>query len=247
MHVDDLFLSYSSPKKIIIEIAISIIRNKKRSIKHDSLRAISGIFSPVQFIGKENIPVKGPGMVTLNHYSRPGFFILWAAMVISACLPEKHFWLMTSAWTNRTKGVDQLRAVITRELFKRLARMYGFITTPPMPPIPGEIAERALSIKKIIGAINEDPKTILCFAPEGQDFGNGVLGEPPAGIGKFFFNIHRQLKKIYSVGVWEENESLILNFGESYIIGNSHTYRDPDTEISNLVMSRIAELLPTSF
>lgn len=247
MHVYDIFPSYSLPKKLIIEITLSFIRNKERSIKSDSLTSISGIFPPIQIIGRKKIPVRGPGLITLNHYSRPGFFIIWAALGISAQLPEKHLWLMTNAWTNRTKGIDQLRTIITRILFKRLARMYGFITTPPMPPAPDEITERALSIRKIIDAINQDPKTILCIAPVGQDFRNGGLGETPAGTGKFIFQIQKQLEQIIPVGVWEENERLILKFGESYMIDNSYTYRDPDTEISNLVMSKIAELLPASY
>jgi len=153
---------------------------------------------------------------------------------------------MINAWTNRTRGIDQLRTAITHVLFKRLARMYGFITTPPMPPTPDEIAERALSIRKLIGTINEDPQTILCIAPEGQDFAYGKLGAPPKGTGKFIFNIHKQLKPIYPVGVWEENKRLILKFGKPYTINNWRVYGDPDSEISDLVMEKIADLLPDS-
>ena len=203
MHVYDVYPTYSLPKNLIIEIALSFLRNKERSIKSDSVTAISGIFPPIQIIGRKKIPVGGPGLVTLNHYSRPGFSIIWAALGISAQLPEKHFWLMTNAWTNRTKGIDQLRTKITRILFKRLASMYGFITTPPMPPAPDEFTERALSIRKIVGSIRKNPNMILCIAPEGQDFEYGKLGKPPAGTGKFIFQIQKQLitlKSLYIIG-----------------------------------------------
>jgi len=66
MQADDAYPSYSFPKKILIQISVSLLRNKKRSIQLDSLQAISGIHPPIQIIGKENIPTKGPGMVTLT-------------------------------------------------------------------------------------------------------------------------------------------------------------------------------------
>ena len=239
--------SYLFPKKLILEIAYSLIVNKKRSIAFDSKRAISGIIPHIQIIGDENIPSKGPGLVTLNHYSRPGFSIMWAAVAISAQLPENQIWLMTNAWTKRTRGIDQLRTGITRILFKLLAAMYGLITTPPMPPAPNELTERSLSIRKIIKVIRENPDTILCTAPEGQDIEFGKLGTPPAGTGKFIFEIQKQLKQIIPVAVWEEDENLVLKFGEPYKIDYSDIYRDIETEISNLVMNKIASLLPDNF
>jgi hypothetical protein len=193
MRVHNTYPSYSFPKKLVIEIILSLFKNEKRSIDSDSARAISGVFPPVQIIDKKNIPNEGPGLVTLNHYSRPGFSIVWAALGISAQLPEKHLWLMTNAWTNRTRGVDQFRMGITRVLFKRLAGMYGFITTPPMPPTSGELAERALSIRKLMRVIHTNPETILCIAPEGQDFEYGKFGNPPEGTGKFIFQVQKQL------------------------------------------------------
>ena len=210
MHVLNTYPSYLFPKKLAIEIILSLLRNKKRCITSDAVRAISGVLPPIQVINEKNIPVAGPGLVTLNHYSRPGFSIVWAVLGISAQLPEKHLWLMTNAWTNRTRGVDQLRTRITRILFNRLAGMYGFITTPPMPPAPAELAERTISIRKLMRFIRENPETILCIAPEGQDIEHCKVGKPPEGTGKFIFQIQKHLEQIIPVGVWEENGRLIL-------------------------------------
>ena len=177
MRVLNTYPFYLFPKKLVIEIILFLLKNKKRRITFDSLRAISGVLTQIQVIDENNIPNEGPGLVTLNHYSRPGFSMVWAALGISAQLPEKYLWLMTSAWTNCTWGVDQLRMEITRVLYKRLAGIYGFITTPPMPPAPDELAERALSIKKVIRFNYENPQMILCIAPEGQDFEYGKLAK----------------------------------------------------------------------
>jgi hypothetical protein len=247
MHVLNTYPSYLFPKKLTIEIILSLLRNKKRCITSDAVRAISGVLPPIQVINEKNIPDAGPGLVTLNHYSRPGFSIVWAALGISAQLPEKHLWLMTNAWTNRTRGVDQLRTRIPRVLFNRLAGMYGFITTPPMPPAPDELAERTMSIRKLMRFIRENPETILCIAPEGQDIEHGKIGKPPEGTGKFIFQIQKHLGQIIPVGVWEENGRLILQFGKPYTLDKDYQYEGSDMEISNLVMDNIASLLPVYF
>jgi len=247
MHALNTYPTYSFPKKIILEVILSILKNDKRCITSDAVRVISGVRPPIQIIGEKNIPNQGPGLVTLNHYSRLGFSIVWTALGISAQLPEKHIWLMTNAWTNRTRGIGQLRTGITRVLFKQLANMYGFITTPPMLPTLEELTERALSIRRLMHFIHENPETILCIAPEGQDFEYGKLGKPPDGTGKFIFQMQKQLGKIIPVGVWEEKERLVLKFGEPYTLDISCKNEDSDMEIINLVMGKISNLLPVYF
>ena len=244
MRVLNTYPSYLFPKKLVIEIILSLFKNEKRRITSDSVRAISGVFPPIQVVDEKNIPNEGPSLVTLNHYSRAGFSIVWAALGISAQLPEKHLWLMTNAWTNRTRGVDQLRTGITRVLFRKLADIYGFITTPPALD---ELAERALSIRKLMRFIQENPQTILCIAPEGQDFEYDKFGQPPEGTGKFISQIQKQLKQIIPVGVWEENGRLILKFGEPYTLDKGLKCEDSDMAVSNLVMDKITSLLPAYF
>ena len=71
-----------------------------------------------------------------------------------------------------------------------------------MPPAPDELAERTMSIRKIMHFIRENPETILCIAPEGQDLEHGKIGKPPEGTGKFIFQIQKHLGQIIPVGVW---------------------------------------------
>ena len=80
--------------------------------------------------------------------------------------------------------------------------------------------------------------------PEGQDFEYGKLGKTPQVTGKFILQIQKQLEQIIPVGVWEENGRLILKFGEAYNLDKGFKYEDSDMEISNLVMDKIANLLP---
>ncbi len=116
-----------------------------------------------------------------------------------------------------------------------------------MPPALDELAERALSIRKLMRFIHENPQTILCFAPEGQDFEYDKFGKLHECTGKFIFQIQKQLKHIIPVGVWEENGRLILKFGEPYTLDKGLKCEDSEMEISNLVMGKIASLLPAYF
>jgi len=236
--------SYKFPFKLELEIVLSFIKNEPRCLKVDASRAIKGIAPPIIIKGKQNIPKNGPALVTINHYSRPGFFIGWAALAIAAQLPDQHVWLMTNAWTNRTAGVDQIRTWITKRIFNRLAEMYGAITTPPMPPSPDEIIERVMSIRRVMHIISEKPEAVICIAPEGQDTQDGMIGFPPAGTGRFIYHIQKVLHQIIPVGIWEENSRLIICFGLPYTIESIKIKENIDYEVSDLVMQKLSRLLP---
>ena len=229
---------------VFIRIFLSAIAGKRRNFSADARRLIKGITPPPIFKNKQHIPATGPVLVTLNHYSRPGFMVFWAAAALSTVLPTPPIWLMTSAWTDRTKGFDLLRTWLTRMLFTRLAGIYGFITSPPMPPVPEEVRERAVSIRRLVNRLREQSNPVLCLAPEGMDFPDGVLGFPPDGTGKFILHLSKDLKRILPVGVYEENGELILNFGRSYTLDLEYLAGRDDKEISAVVMKAIALLLP---
>lgn len=225
-------------------IAMALLFGSKRDLGKDS-RLLVGRMNPKPILVNTNlIPEKGPFLLTLNHYSRPGFFILWAALAISSSLPQTPLWLMTSAWTDRTGGLDRLRTAFSKALFKRLAGVYGLVTMPPMPPTAQEVAERALSIRELMGKLREKADTVLCLAPEGMDFPDGKLGKPYPGTGKMILQITKYLKRILPVGVYEEEGKLVLKFGPPYHLNIPGNGGDLDERITHQVMGKIAEQLP---
>jgi len=236
------FPEYHFPLILIIKIFFSVIHLNRRSITDDAIVALKGITPPVRIIGFENIPVQGPALITMNHYARKGFFIIWAALAIAANLPDDQMWLMTSEWTKRTGGIDQIQTKFTHWLFKRISHLYGFITTPAMPPDPRDLPERVASIRNIFQRIEANPRTILCIAPEGRDFSPEDLGYPAAGTGKFIYELVQKLHTVIPVGVYESNGCLHLNFGSPY--KNADLKKTTDTYISQFVMERIARQLP---
>jgi len=235
---------YHFPNRLSIDIFYAFVFGKHRSIKQDAVRAIKGIIPPVHIIGMENIPSSGPALITMNHYARSGFSIAWSALAVAAQLSENQAWLMTSAWTKRKFGLDTICTAVSKYVFSRLAKMYGAVTTPPFPPIPDEQYERSVSIRKLFRLLRTDPASILCIAPEGQNFNEGELGIPAAGTGKLIFQLEKQLGVIIPVGIWECFGRLVINFGTAYDFDKRTFGSGLDNEVSSLVMNKIAYLLP---
>jgi len=226
-------------------IALALILRRKRDFHQDS-QILLKQFQPKPVLKNiEFIPEKGPLLVTMNHYSRPGFFILWAVVAISSALPQNSLWLMTNAWTKRTREPgDRLLTWLSKAFFNRLAEVYGMVTMPAMPPAPEETAERALSIRRVMEKLREKPETILGLAPEGMDFSDNLLGIPHAGTGKMILQVVKSLKRILPVGVYEKDGRLIINFGPPYHLAIPEDAVNLDEMVIRQVMGRIAALLP---
>ncbi len=244
MKTESPFPRYRFPAGLVIKVLHSFIKGKRRDILQDCREISAGISPPPVFRGQENIPQRGPYLVTLNHYSRPGFLILWAAVALSAALPKSSIWLMTAAWTKRSGGLDRVITWLTHILFKRVAECYSLVTMPAMPPAPGDAAERALSIRRLMDKIRDDPEAVVCIAPEGMDFPGGVLGRPHPGTGRLLLQMARQLKRILPVGVYEEAGQLILHIGQLYVLEIPSERENVDQMVIDQVMRQIAALLP---
>ena len=111
-----------------------------------------------------------------------------------------------------------------------------------MPPRPGELTERTLSIRKLFQRIEQQPGTILCMAPEGQDQPGGLLGIPHPGTGKLIARICLRLHQILPVGVYEEDCKLVLRFGPAFKLDRE---RFSDNDVLHQVMHAISCLLPS--
>jgi 1-acyl-sn-glycerol-3-phosphate acyltransferase len=236
---------YHFPFHLACGILGSLFLKTSRTLQRDATIFVRRYYSRIEIIGIENIPRSGPALVTMNHYAREGFSIVWAVLTISAKLPKNQLWLMTNTWTSRENGLDILRTIITKYLFKRIADIYGLITTPAMPPVESEIVERALSIRRVIQHVKNHPSTIVCLAPEGRDYPFSILGQPPPGTGKFVYQLANYLEKVIPVGVYEKCDKLIINFGPAYQLSKISDH--DDEKISRIVMERIRMQLPDSF
>lgn len=203
------------PLHILAALAWTILRRRQRSFRSDALRCTRDLALEVR--GPENIPSAGPGLVVVNHYHRPGFQAMWFSLALSSLIPAELLWTMTSAWTDDGTPGARERARISPHIFPRLAHAYGFISMPPMPPRPFEVAARASAVRALLTAARRRPAPLLALAPEGMDnpSGPGMQRLPP-GAGRLLVAIHQAGHPIYPVGIFENEQALVLAFGAPF-------------------------------
>jgi 1-acyl-sn-glycerol-3-phosphate acyltransferase len=230
------------PIDTIAALAWTVLRNQHRSFRSDALRWSRGLALEVH--GAENIPSAGPGLVVMNHYHRPGFQAWWFALALSSVIPSDLLWTLTSAWTDDGTPGARERALISSHIFPRLARAYGFINMPPMPPRPHEVAARAIAVRAIMAATRRQPQPLLALAPEGFDNprGPGMIRLPP-GAGRLLAEVNQAGYPIFPVGISENATALVLAFGVPFDLRSPPGNIDQQTAAQ--VGHAIAILLPS--
>jgi hypothetical protein len=238
---------YGLPKELLPRLGLALLIGERRSFRTDAVRCASLLQPPLKIYGKENIPASGPGLVTTNHYARPGFRAWWLALAVSAAVPTEVHWLITSAWTYPDRLRSATITPVTRWVLQRLAQVYGFTCMPPMPPDPAEVIERAEAVRRVLKYARQAERLLIGLAPEGGDFATpGRLAEPPPGAGRFILHLCALGLEISPVGIFEEEDCLCLRFGVRYrqdaSPGLSPSARD--RYASQQVMQHIADLMP---
>jgi len=211
----------------------------QRSLRADA-QALTAARLDVQVLGGDCLPERGPFLLVFNHYTRPGFGVWWTALALAAALPVEAHWIMTSAWTGSHL------TPISRVLLRRVADRYRFTAMPPMPPAPGDAADRAAAVRQVIGYARATPEAVIALAPEGRDFPGSRLGMPPPGAGRFMLHLGQISGTIIPAGVYEENDKLVVNFGPPFAldIPAGLAPAEQDLVASRAVMDRIAALMP---
>lgn len=241
-----MYPSYPLPWKLAIKVLLSLTRGQRRSFRADAMTCLEQASVPMIIDGKDKLPSSGPAVITINHYSRPGFGAWWIALAISATVPCEIHWSMTAAWTYDGTAKSYILGKTSRHLFPRLAWMYGFTPMPPMPPRPFEVSQRALAVRQLLAFAKHQLHAILGLAPEGQDTPGGALMRPHPGVGRFLLQLAHLGYAIHPVGVYEGTGALCLSFGTPFHLElPSGLPKDiADHLASELVMQAISRQLP---
>ncbi len=180
-------------------------------------------------------------LLTINHYSAPGYHAWWTAILPSACIPVEIHWVMTAGWTN-----SGWLTGFTHWLFPRAARLFGFTPMPAMPPHPDEAEQRASAVRSVLKYARATGHPVVGMAPEGRDTPGGILGALPPGVGRFILLLSQDCPQVLPVGIWTDNGRIQLKFGFPYRLdvpdGLSAVERDD--LVGKTIMHHIAELLP---
>jgi 1-acyl-sn-glycerol-3-phosphate acyltransferase len=196
------------------------------------------------------IPPEGPFVVVMNHYCRQGLGPWWGVFLIGQAMARQRTesgevrWVMTNGWTYQDPIRSRLLTPLTRWLFRKIARSYGFVSMPPMPPDPLQLEERAQAVRKALSLAREG--AMIGLAPEGRDSSDGSLIEPPAGAGRFLLLLAKAGLCTLPAGVAEKDGALTVSFGEPFTLQAQAGLekRQQDGRAGEAVMVAIGKLLP---
>lgn len=239
--------AYSYPPGLFARVALDILLLRRRNFHDDAKACIETIDPPLQVLGEENIPQRGPCVLTVNHYHRPGFGAQWFALALAAMVPVAMHWIITGEFTYPGRWYEQPGAIGSRILLKRIARVYGFTTMPPMPPRPRDVEARAASVRAVLEYVMHTKNPVLGLAPEGFDPPTEALTRPASGVGRFALLLCGAGMKFIPVGVYELAGVLYLHFGGQYelIVEGKRSVDERDQLATQILMQNIARLLPS--
>jgi len=239
---------YPFPWAILPILISAALKAETRSFQVDSKRLLSNIYPPAVFIGNPEFSYNKPLLLTVNHYARPGFSIMWAVIAISSYIPMDVHWIMTNAWVYPNRIQNMVLKPLSHIILSEIAHIYKFTAMPPMPPMPADVANRAMAVRKIFGFIRKAKTQVIGMAPEGRDMAAGVLGWPPAGTGRLIFELSKKGFSILPIGAYEEEDTLHIRFGEPYelIIPGEIPAIEIDKYVRLIIMHQIANYIPYS-
>lgn len=242
-----MYPHYSYPLHLIPGFFASLLCGTRRSFRSDAQACIERLDPPLKVLGRENIPQSGPALITFNHYYRPGFGAWWLALGIAALARQEIHFGMTGELTYPGKWYAPLGRAGSRWLLRRLAKIYGFTTLPPMPPRPKDVEARARSVRAMLEYAREHPQAVLALAPEGGDnVPTGALARPASGAGRFLALLAGSGFPVTPVGAYEEAGELCLRFGAACRLEVPPRLApdERDRRVAETVMRAIARQLP---
>ncbi len=246
---------YRYPLWATLSIAAGILAGTRRSLARDSRRLVPGLSTlritgdPLALLADGGRALGARGLlITFNHFSRPGFRVWWAAIAMASAMGSDSHWVMSTAWTYPDWPRTRLLTPLSTWLFRRLARVYGFTSMPPMPPRPWEVNARAEAVREVLHWARAEARPLIVLAPEGMDSPPGSLAVPPPGVGRFIEKLARLGLAVLPVGTYEDEQALCLHFGHPYLLEvfASEDRHARDREVAHTVMQHIAECLPPS-
>jgi len=240
-------VAYEFPRLPLILFAFDFLLARPRPFHRDCRRILAANPYPRCVEGSELVLAEGPFILTMNHYNRRGLRPYHGAMAINAAIAERRpqspyiAWIITSELVGEHLGSFPIPIAVTRWALARIARVYGFLLMPP--PAAGAVV-RASVARSALRLVRRHP---VGLAPEGG--GSGVLRPAPPGAGLFLLSLTASGAPVLPVGLWEEEETLHVRFGEPYTLSLPRSLpRDEQDRLAcQQVMTSIGRLLPRTY
>jgi hypothetical protein len=243
-------IRYHLPRALALTIARDAILGRRRSFYADARALVRGL-SSLRVIGappdlasaRDRRSPPGGWLVTVNHYSRPGFRAWWIPIVIASLFPCEIRWVMTSTLTFPDFLLSHTYTPLSDWFLPRLARTFDFFSMPPMPPRPRDVAARARAVREVLRFARTAPNPVIGLAPEGGDSADNRLTLPPPGAGRFIAHLAGAGLTLLPVGAFEAADAFCIRFGPPYNLP-ANLPADADARVARLVFRAIADCLP---
>ena len=244
---DSAFFRWKLPFGYLLRMITAMFFNLHREFKTDAGMIIRANRIEPKISGRA--PAIGPKktIFLFNHFSSPGFNVMWLAFAIAAVIPVNTKWLMTSAWTFPGRKLHRVYQWVSQIIFMKIARVYGFFPLPPITTKPTDVMEQGIALRSVFTFIRKYPDTVFAIAPEGRDSPNERVGIPPPGAGLFIKTLDDKGFELIPLGFYANQKEIRLNFGNPLHLKISLNLpkEDLDLNIREQVKQAIEASLPS--
>lgn len=239
--------------RIFSHVANDFMRGTRAPFSARAAEFAQAFFPPPRVLGTQHIPAAAPFLLVFNHFETARVAAWWAPLLAAhviaaqrvASSRELHF-VMTREWWYPGGWGRYVKQPLVQWIIARLARIYDFVTVPPILDAVSTRGEGAVSVRRAVAMTRGEAPALLAIAPEGRSGRNGALCEPPRGAGIFLLWLTHEQIPLLPLGIYQENATLTLQFGAPFMLHDSRA-RDRlerDRAAVICVMQAIAVLLP---
>jgi len=239
--------NYEFPRLPLAGFALDLLLARRRSFLKDSQTVMAANPYRRQAQGPENVPSEGPFVLVTNHYARRGLRTYHCAMFITTVIAERRplspniRWIITSEWYGYHIGPIPIPVWLIRWVFRRVGKVYGLMV---MPRQASRAMGRAAVLRRVARIAQRES---IGVTPEAG--GSGVLREPLEGSGLFLQALSERGLPLVPTGIWEEDDTLIVSFGEPFAlsVAKEGPRQDQDRRAREQVMVAVGRLLPPAY
>ncbi|MBI4670170.1 MAG: hypothetical protein HY741_00685 [Chloroflexi bacterium] len=238
---------------VVVHAANDFVRGAPAPFSALTSKFAQAFFPPPRVLDVQCIPAADPFLLVFNHYETARVAAWWAPLLAANVIAaqrvetsrEIHFVMAREWWYPGGFG-RYVKQPLMQWLLARFARVYDFVTVPPILDAISTRGEGAGGVRRALALTRGDTAALVGIAPEGHSGPNGQLCEPPAGAGIFLLWLAREKIPLLPLGIYEDSATLTLRFGAPFYLQDSRALdrTERDRAATVRVMGALAALLP---